>query len=255
VLIEKPMAVTVDAANNLVAAATGRDRVLAAGHVFAYHPAVIAMQKTLATGKLGGLKYANSTRMNMPPPNTKFSVIWDLAVHDVSIALTLNNARPIRVSANGRNFRQDEICDAATISIEFDDDTMSWHHVGWLSAQRARRFFVGCQSGSMEFDDTLSEGKLKIFGSGVDSRSQGGNHSASALEYSIGDVLEPVLDSTSPLETELRQFATAINGGAPPTADGVQGLRTVEVLAAAEESLERSGEPVMIDRIIQQIGK
>ena len=249
VLIEKPMTVSVDQARNLVNAAETYERTLAVGHIFAYHPAVTAMNKTLSAGDIGELKYVNSTRMNMPPPTTRFSVIWDLAVHDVSIALTLNKSAPVNVSASGRNFRDGELFDAATITIEFDDGTISWHHVGWLSAQKTRRFFVGCQSGSMEFDDTLGEDRLKVYGEGIDSRKQGGGDSAATLAYSLGDVVKPELDPASPLEIELEKFVSAINGQTSPIADGIQGLKTVRVLAAAEQSLRQSGAAINLETL------
>jgi len=246
-LVEKPMSVSVQAARNLLSTSEKTGNVLAVGHVFAYNPAVAAMKASLRSGELGTLKYANSSRMNMPPPNARHSVIWDLVVHDVSISLTLNDAMPKIVSGTGKNYRHRTLTDAATVTIEFDDGTMSWHHVGWLSAERIRRFFVGCESGAMEFDDTREEAKLKIYGTGVDSRLGGGNESASNLAYSAGDVSVPVLDTTSPLESELHQFVRAINGGPSPIANGEQGLKTVEILAAAEESIALGGTPISLE--------
>jgi predicted dehydrogenase len=241
VLVEKPLSVSVEAAKNLHSEAISNDRTLAVGHVFAYNPAVVAMKSSLLSGDLGSLKYANSSRMNMPPPNAEHSVIWDLAVHDISISLTLNDAIPVRVSATGNNYRHSSLIDAATITLEFDDGSVAWHHVGWLSAERVRTYFVGCERGSMKFDDTLSTEKLKLYGEGIDTRLAGGSNSSANLAYSTGDITVSVLDETSPLEAELVQFVQAMQGGSPPTADSMQGLIAVEILAAAEESITSGG--------------
>ena len=247
VLVEKPLSVSVEAAKNLHAEAISNDLTLAVGHVFAYNPAVVAMKSSLRSGDLGSLKYANSSRMNMPPPNAKHSVIWDLAVHDISISLTLNDAKPVQVSATGSNYRHPSLIDAATITLEFDDGSAAWHHVGWLSAERVRTYFVGCERGSMKFDDTLSTEKLKLYGEGIDSRLDGGSKSSTNLAYSAGDITVPVLDQTSPLEAELMQFVQSIQGGSPPTADSMQGLITVEILAAAEKSALNGGKPIILN--------
>lgn len=247
VLIEKPLAVTAREANSLVVAAEDAQKILAVGHVFAYNPAVEEIRKTIEQGKLGKFLYGTSSRMNMPPPTTRHSVIWDLAVHDVSIALTVNPAKPVSVTATARKLRSADLFDAATISVEFDNGTITWHHVGWLNPERERRFFVGCEEGAMEFDDTRDEDKLRVFGRGVDSRLAGPGSNRSDLSYSAGEVMIPRLDPTSPLKRELAQFARGISTGIPPIADGIQGLVTVKILEAAELSATRGGASVSID--------
>jgi predicted dehydrogenase len=246
VLMEKPLALTVEAAQNLLSASQAHKRILAVGHVFAYNPAVTAMNNALRSNEIGKLLYANSSRMNLPPPNARHSVIWDLAVHDVSISLTVNPAMPISVMATAGKLRHHSLFDAATVTIEFEDGTMAWHHVGWLSAERVRKYFAGCENGAMEFDDTITEGKLKLFGAGIDTRLDGGNSSATNLAYSAGEIILPQLDETSPLEVELQQFIVAIKGGPPPVADGNQGLLTVRILAAADDSASNNGKSVSL---------
>ncbi len=241
VLMEKPLALSVGAAQRLLSSSQLHSRVLAVGHVFAYNPAVTAINDALRSKVFGKLLYANSSRMNMPPPNARHSVIWDLAVHDVSISLTTNLAKPISVMATAGKLRHPSLFDAATVTIVFDDGSMSWHHVGWLSPERVRSYFIGCESGAMEFDDTRDEGKLKLFGDGIDTRLNGGNSGATNLTYSAGEIRLPRLDRTSPLEAELEQFVRAISTGVPPTADGYQGLLTIKILAAAEESANNGG--------------
>lgn len=246
VLVEKPLAVTESAAVNLVTASQDFNKVLAVGHVFAYNPAVTAMCDAINSGDYGKLLYANSSRMNLPPPTTRHSVIWDLAVHDVSIALTTNPTSPTSVSATAGRFRHRSLFDAATLTINYEDDTKTWHHVGWLSPERVRKYFVGCERGTMEFDDTLEEHKLKLYGTGIDSRLNGGGRSTASLSYSAGEVVIPKLGTTRPLEAELRQFVSAISGGPPPIANGRQGLLTVKILSAAETSAVNSGQPVLL---------
>jgi predicted dehydrogenase len=246
VLMEKPLALSVESAQNLVSSSQLHNKILAVGHVFAYNPAVTAMTEALQSKDFGKLLYANSSRMNMPPPDARHSVIWDLAVHDVSITLTTNPAKPISVMATAGKLRHPSLFDAATLTITFEDGSLAWHHVSWLSAERVRNYFVGCTAGAMEFDDTRQEDKLKLFGDGIDTRLDGGSSGASNLAYSTGEVRAPRLDAISPLEVELSQFVRAISTKTPPTADGKQGLLTVRILAAAEESANDNGTSISL---------
>jgi hypothetical protein len=66
------------------------------------------------------------------------------------------------------------------------------------------------------------------------------------LSYRTGDILSPALPSYEPLASETAEFLAAIEGGKRPRSDGESGLFVVEVLAAAQASLEQGGVPVNI---------
>ena len=246
VFVEKPLAATSEEALEMVNTAERKKRVLATGHIFVYHPAVALMKASIEQGKIGKPCYSESGRVNLGPPASEVDVIWDLAVHDISIQLFLWNKEPIQVTAYGGRFLHPKLIDVAFIDLRFADGTISRHHVSWLSPYKVRRFFVAGEGGSMLFDDTAQDGKLKIIDSGEDSRIGLADEQAKELYYRPGKILTPELSPTEPLRTECKHFLECIRDGRHPSADGHSGLAVIRVLEAAEISVSANSKPVML---------
>jgi predicted dehydrogenase len=247
VFIEKPLARTIEDARLLVNLAARLDLQIATGHVFVHHPAIVQMRCEINSGSLGRPLYSESARVNLGPPASEVDVIWDLAVHDVAILLSLIPERPIHVSAVGRRFMHPSLNDVAFLRVEFASGFIAHHYVSWLSPLRVRRFFVAGSSGSATFDDMASEHKLMISGIGTDTRIGVGVNTSQELYYKAGDVRHPELPSGLPLTVECSEFLSAVRGSVKLTADGTAGLEVVAVLQAASDSVERGGGAVSVD--------
>ena len=87
VLIEKPMTATVAQAKELIDLAAQKGKLLMVDHTFLYTGAVEKMKALKDQGVLGELKYFDSTRINLGLFQRDVNVLWDLAVHDLSIML------------------------------------------------------------------------------------------------------------------------------------------------------------------------
>ena len=101
VLLEKPMTGDVEQAQRLVDEAARRKLMLAVDHTFVYTGAVRKMRELVASGDLGDIYYYDSVRVNLGLFQHDVNVVWDLAVHDLSIMDHLLPARPVAVSATG----------------------------------------------------------------------------------------------------------------------------------------------------------
>src|SRR5690606_38153256 len=101
VLLEKPLAATVDEAQHLVDEAARRRLVLMVDHTFVYTPAVRKMRELAESGELGDLYYYDSVRINLGLFQQDVNVLWDLAVHDLSIMDDVLRREPRAVSATG----------------------------------------------------------------------------------------------------------------------------------------------------------
>ena len=245
VFIEKPMTYSSDDNVKLLHLARQKELKIGTGHIFIYHPAVIQMKEILKEKKIGRPFYAYSTRMNPAPSHGNVEVIWDLAVHDVSIALYLWGMEPDRVRASGRNFVHEDRIDVATLELYFPDDTMTYHHVGWLTSSKERCFFVAGNSGSMKFDDTLDE-KLRIIGTALDTRSNT-DAQKGHIFYSSGKIDVPKLSDAEPLKKECEDFIHAILRDRPMVSDGLLGHSVVQVLEAASLSVRNGGKIITLD--------
>ena len=101
VLVEKPMASSSDQASRLIDEAQRRRLVLMVDHTFVYTGAVQKIRELVGTGELGDLYYYDSVRINLGLFQHDVDVLWDLAVHDLSIMDFVLPQQPVAVSATG----------------------------------------------------------------------------------------------------------------------------------------------------------
>lgn len=246
IFVEKPLAETSEQAGALVELARRKRRLLFAGHVFVYHPAIAAMKAAVGRRDIGKPCYVESSRVNLGPPDPKVDVIWDLAVHDISILLYLRGCEPTEVVAHGHRFLHPSHLDVAFLRVIFPDGFFAQHHVSWLSPRKVRRFSVYGSRGSLIFDDTATENKLELTDQGVDTRLNLDDQEVRELSYRPGTIVVPHLPAEEPLHAECGDFLACILNGGSPKSDGYAGLAVVRVLEAAQHSIKEGSRPVSL---------
>jgi predicted dehydrogenase len=175
-------------------------------------------------------------------------VIWDLAVHDLSIMDYVLPAQPVAVSATGIGHVPGQPENIAYMTLHFDCPLMAHLHVNWLAPVKVRRTLIGGSRKMIVYDDLEPSEKIKIYDKGItvnDGDANGnGDRYKMLVGYRTGDVWAPQLDITEALSIEARHFVESIKREQPVTVDGQAGLRVVRMLAAATESMRNSGRPV-----------
>jgi predicted dehydrogenase len=255
VLVEKPMACTSEQAQRLVDEAELRRRVLAVDHTFVYTSAVRKIHSLVSSGDLGDIYYYDSVRVNLGLFQHDVNVIWDLAVHDLSIMDYVLPMRPVAVSANGIGHVTGEPENIGYVTFHFDTPVMAHLHVNWLAPVKVRRTLIGGSRKMIVYDDLEPSEKIKVYDKGI--TVNGGGHTtappnggdangryAMLVGYRTGDVWAPQLDLTEALSVECRHFIDCIEHGRTPTADGEAGLRVVRLLEAATQSMRESGKVI-----------
>jgi predicted dehydrogenase len=246
VWVEKPLAHSVTAAREILQESDRRRLILAIDHLFVYNPAITKAKQIIQKGELGQLCYAESGRVNLGPPTSEVDVVWDLATHDFAITYYLWGKLPIEVVAYGHRFLHPNLLDVAFIHLRFDDGSTAVHHVSWLCPEKVRRYFVAGKMGSLIFDDTQSEKKLRFIDQGVDSRIHAKNDEVKELYYRPGEVCFPDLERIEPLRAACLDFLACIRNGQSPRADGKAGLAVVQMLEAAEQSIAEGSRPIKL---------
>ena len=243
VLVEKPLALLVADAQQLVDLARQQDRKLMVGHLLLYHPAVQRLKVYIHEGELGQVRYIYSQRLNLGQVRRDETAMWSLAPHDISVALYLLDQEPVSVSAQGRDFLQPGVHDLVFVTMHFPDGSLAHCHVSWLDPHKVRRFTVVGSEKMAMFDDMASREKLKIYDHGVEFP-QVGYTDLHTLRF--GDIHIPRIDMREPLRLECQHFIDCIQQGTKPLSDGENGLAVLRVLDAAQQSLERGGQPVVL---------
>ena len=167
VLVEKPLTACSADAERLIEEAERRRLTLMVDHTFVYTGAVRKMRELAAAGALGEIYYYDSVRVNLGLFQHDVNVIWDLAVHDLSIMDYLLPARPVAVSATGVSHVTGRSENIAYITAFFESNLIGHIHVNWLAPVKVRRTLLGGSKQMIVYDDLESSEKLKVYDKGI----------------------------------------------------------------------------------------
>jgi len=247
VLVEKPMTTTSKQAAELIEAADKHKLVLAVDHTFVYTGAVRKIQELVSGNVLGDIYYYDSVRINLGLFQRDVNVLWDLAVHDLSIMDYILKARPKAVSATGISHVPGKPEDVAYLTLYFDGSLIAHIHGSWLSPVKIRRTIIGGSSKMVIYDDLEPSEKIKIYDSGITLTNDTENRYNLLVSYRTGDMLAPQLKLSEALSVEAQHFCRCIEQGERPIVNGAAGLRIVRMLEAANESLAKKGQTIELN--------
>lgn len=241
VLIEKPMAHAVEAAEELIELAEKNSLVLMVDHTFIFTGAVRRMKEILDIGELGDLYYFDSVRVNLGLFQHDIDVIWDLAPHDLSILTHLIHERPRYVSAVGAAHTASSRADMAYLSVDYGNHFLAHFHVNWLSPVKVRSILIGGSRRMLVYDDMEPSEKVRVYDRGVRVTTQEGIYST-LVDYRSGDMWAPKLETKEALAVECEHFLDCVRFNRIPMSNGGTGLAVVRLLEAASKSLAAGGQ-------------
>lgn len=244
VFVEKPITATSEEAQRLIEEADKRGLVIAVDHTF-IHTGAVKKLRELIKGDLGEVYYYDSVRVNLGMFQRDVSVMWDLAVHDLSIMDFVLDARPVAVSAIGMAHVDGSPENIAYLNLHFDCKLMAHVHVNWLAPLKVRRTLVGGSNKMVVYDDLEPSEKIKVYDRGITldpmAPKAGERINQMRIGYRAGDMFAPQLDIVEALGAELSEFVTCVEQRKAPMADGAAGLRVVRILEAATRSMANGG--------------
>ncbi len=253
VLVEKPLAATSTECRELIDLAGSHNKVLMVGHVFRYNAAVQKLKSYIDSGELGEIYYIYSSRLNLGRVRHDINALWNFAPHDISIIIHLLDMMPVQVNASGFSYIQSRVEDVVFMTLNFPTGIGTHIHISWLDPRKVRLMTVVGSKKMVIYDDVSSDAKIQVYDKGVTRQPphQSLGNFSSFGEFQLllraGDVLIPKLDFLEPLRVECQHFIDCIVEGKHPITDGLEGLRVVQVLEAAQRSLRNQGQPEAID--------
>ena len=246
VLVEKPIASTSDQASRLIDEAARRKLVLLVDHTFVFTGAVNKIRDVMRDESFGKLQYYDSTRVNLGLFQHDVNVMWDLAVHDLSIMDYVIDIAPVAVSATGLSHVPGQPANLAFLTLFFDDDIIAHINVNWLSPVKIRRTLVGGSKRMIVYDDLETSEKVKIYDKGITVTETPDDVRKLLISYRTGDLWSPKVNETEALRLEVAHFRACVEKGEKPLTPGERGLAIVKMLEAADESMRRRGEAIRI---------
>lgn len=228
VYVEKPLARDVRHADELDELATKSNLVLMVGHLLLYHPAVNCLKDLIAQGELGELLFVRSDRMNFNMSRRDWSVLWDLAPHDISMMSYLLDCEDTQVSrVGGWDTHGNGLVDVAYLDLSFPvngREIPGQVRNSWVDPQKLVRLTVNGSLKTAVLNDAQVENKLALHSLGRDGRM--------IVEY-------PSYADTEPLNVECEHFLQCIATGERPRTDANNAYQVVRILSDVEKRLSR----------------
>lgn len=243
VFVEKPLALSLDEAEELAALADEKGLVLMVGHLLQYHPAFLALLEMARSGALGKINYIQSNRLNLGKIRREENSLWSFAPHDISMLLALADEEPESVLAIGGNYLHEKIADVTTTHLKFPSGMRGHIHVSWLHPFKEQKLIVVGDKKMAVFDDTQPwDSKLLLYAHSIDW--QQGAPTPTKAEPEAAP-----LDTGEPLKAECQHFLDCIAEKQAPRTDGYEGIRVLRVLKAAQKSLDMDSAPIQLSKL------
>ena len=231
VLIEKPFCLSLSEATTLSKLAIKKNRVLMVGHLLNYHNAFIKMKDLIREGKIGETRNIRAHRFALGAIRSHESVIYDLAVHDVSMILAIMQELPVGISAHSIHHNSNIGPDAISIKLSFKKGATALINCDWMCPYKEHKFSVIGSEGSLIFDDTQEWSKKLQY-----------NPSTIKSDNSINilPVEKIILKENEPLRNELKEFISCIQSRKKPLTDHLEAVNVQNIMQIIEEKLQRN---------------
>lgn len=218
VLVEKPLARSLEEADRLIARARESGRLLAVGHTERFNPAVAAARPLLHAPR-----FIEAHRLGtFPERSLDIDVVFDLMIHDLDLLLAIVGEPVVSVEAVGVPVLTPRI-DIANVRLRFEGGCIANLTASRISRDRVRKIRFFQPKSYLSIDYAAQEVEHWTLGSGP-----------AGTPAIAGGKLDVTRDE--PLGRELRDFIEAVRTGRPPEVTGEQGRAA---LALAADIVER----------------
>lgn len=214
VLVEKPIADTVENADLMIEAAKKAGKILMVGHIERFNPAVIKLKEIIDSGLLGKVVSISTRRVGPYNPRIRdVGVILDIGVHDIDIISYLYGMKINQVYAvAGADIYSYE--DHATIHLRLNHAFSGLVETNWLTPHKIRKLTAIGVKGVAYLDYLEQTVEL----------------------HDSNWVRTAKVEKSEPLRNELQYFVNCVLTGTKPNPSGEEGRHALEVAMAAIRS-------------------
>lgn len=232
VFVEKPLALTVVDAEELIALAASNGRILMVDHILQFHPAIIKLKELIDSGVLGKLQYIYSNRLNIGKLRSEENILWSFAPHDISVILSLVEEMPKSVNAFGQDYLQENVYDTTMTMMTFSDRLRAHIFVSWLHPFKEQKLVVVGDTKMAVFNDVEENNKLILY-----------SHKVQWVHRvpvaSKGEFEAVPVEKKEPLKEACLHFLGCVASRKQPRTDGKEALAVLKVLHQAQEELDK----------------
>jgi predicted dehydrogenase len=230
VLIEKPLAATLDEAEELIRVAAKQNRVAQVGHLERFNPAVRATEALITRPMFFEVHRLSP----FSPRSLDVDVVLDLMIHDLDVVLAFVNSPIKEIRAVGLPILSQKV-DIANARMEFESGCVANFTASRVSTERVRklRFFQPAQYVSLDY------GRQDVL---VFSVGEAGEPSANPDIR----VMKPPVTAEEPLRAEISAFLESVETRSTPRVSLEDGRRALGVALKIVEAIVEHGKRVKL---------
>ncbi len=234
VLMEKPIAATVEEGQRLIEKARTVNKQLMVGHIVRFNPAIQALKQKLVSGELGRIYQVFCRRAGPFPARIRdVGVVVDLAPHDVDIMRFLAGSDVIRVYAETEKRLHTEHEDLLWGTLRFADGVVGGLEINWLTPTKIRETIVLGERGLFRVDDLTQD---LYFFENEQAKDLSWNALATLKGVSEGSMTRFAIPRFEPLKAELQAFIKAVQENSTMPITGEDGLAALKLSLALVQS-------------------
>ncbi|NJN71971.1 MAG: Gfo/Idh/MocA family oxidoreductase [Limnothrix sp. RL_2_0] len=229
VLIEKPIAASINEAEDLVNAAAEHNVILQVGHIERFNPAFQELSKVLKTEKLLAIEAHRMSPYSQRANDV--SVVLDLMIHDIDLLLEMAASPVVQLTATGSKKEESNHLDYVTATLNFANGIVATLTSSKVTHRKIRRIAAHCQNSLTEADFLNNEIEIH--------RQTTANYTTDygQVLYRQDGLIEQVYTSNiEPLHAELEHFVHCVRGGEQPSVGGEQALKALRLASLIEQS-------------------
>ncbi len=242
VLVEKPLAPDLEAADRILEAARAGDAFVQCGHVERFNPAILA-----AEPYLDHPLFVESHRMApFTQRSTDVAVVLDLMIHDVDLVGSLVGTPIHEIAAAGVPVLTPNV-DIANARLTFEGGAVANLTASRVSLERMRKLRIFQRSGYLSLN--LAEGTGEFLRLKRELPALEGRKAESLTAVDLQEIVERIPlrgDGAEPLARELENFRDAIRGDRAPLVTGADGRAALSVALAIQERIETMSLPQQV---------
>jgi predicted dehydrogenase len=234
VLVEKPIAATVEGGRLMIEKARSINRQLMVGHIVRFNPALQQLKQRLQNGEVGRIFQIFCRRVGPFPARIRdFGVVIDLAPHDIDLMRFLTGMEPIRVFCEMGQRINTKSEDLMLGLLRFPDSVTGALEINWLTPTKVREVIVLGERGMFRVDDLTQD--LYFY-----ENAEVGQNVWPAMQtlkgVSEGSMTRYAVRRQEPLKAELQAFVDALDAGEPMPVSGEDGLAALRLALTLIES-------------------
>ena len=234
VLVEKPIAATVEEGRRMIALAEKLGRQLMVGHIIRFNPAMQSLKQRLENGDAGKVFQVFCRRAGPFPARIRdVGVVVDLAPHDVDIIRFLTGKDPIRVYAETEQQIHTDHEDLLFGLLRFQDGITGALEINWLTPTKMRETLVLGEKGLFRVDDIMQD---LYFYENPQAVGELWSPFRAIRGVSEGSMTRFSIKRQEPLKVEIQAFIDAVRSGEEVPVTGQDGLEALRLSLALVES-------------------